>query len=172
MATKLSGRRRGQVFTMIVLILIILIAVVAVAHLVSRRSIVPSVQGQPTKDPTTGLYPVFLVVSGHRDLTIFHMNFHANVHLDFVTYYFTSPSTPPSGQSWIDFGKPIHVVVTITGSNSASTFMNTFDMSVSIGVHWGRILTYNLTSGSYIIDAQGVDQDGFRSSSTTQLVLP
>jgi hypothetical protein len=54
------------------------------------------------------------------------------------------------------------VVVTITGSNSASTFMNTFDMSVSIGVHWGQILTYNLTSGSYTIDAQGVDQDGFR----------
>jgi hypothetical protein len=172
MRTKLSKGRRGQVFLVVIFLLVVLVVVIVGAELLSQTGGVSPVQGQPKKDTSTGLYTVYLVVNGHRDLTIFHVNFHANIHLDFVTYYFTTAPTLPSGQSWIDFSKPIHVTVTVTSSNPASTLLNTFDMSVYIGAHWGQALTYTLPSGNYTIDAQGVDQDGFRSSSTTQLILP
>jgi len=171
MATGPARGRRGQVLIVVVLVAIILfLAIVGAELLMSRAGGITPVQGQPRKDPATGLYAVYVVVNGHRDLTPLHLNLHSNIHLDFVTYYFATPPTPPSGRSWTDFSKPIHVTVTVTGS-SPNLVLNTFDVSVSIGAHWGQALTYTLPSGNYTIAAQGVDQDGFRSSSTTQLVL-
>jgi hypothetical protein len=173
MSTRLTKGRRGQVLVVAVFgILILLLAIVGVGLLTSSKGGIPPVQGQPKKDPATGLYTVYVVVNGHRDFTILHRNLHSNIHIDFVTYYFTTPPNPPSGRSWTNFSEPIHVTVTVTGSSLNSPVLNTFDVSVSIGAHWGQVLIYTLPSGNYTMEAQGVDQNGFRSSSTTQLVLP
>jgi hypothetical protein len=164
---------RGQVFIVTMFLILVLVLTMGGAELLtSRTGGIPSVQGQPKKDPTTGLYTVYVVVNGHRDFTILHQNLHSNIHLDFVTYYFTTPVNLPSGSSWIDFSKLIHVTVTVTGSSLNSPILNTFDVSVSIGAQWSQVLTYTLPTGNYTIEAQGVDQDGFSSSSTAQLVLP
>ncbi|MCJ7630933.1 hypothetical protein MUP77_00835, partial [Candidatus Bathyarchaeota archaeon] len=164
--------RRAQVFPLAVFLLVILLLTTIGVELVSRSNVSPPIQGQPTKDPNSGLYTVYLIVNGHRDSTFFHTNFHANIHIDFIFYYFTTPPDPPSGHSFTDFSKPIHVTVTITNPSIVSPLLNTFDVSVSMGAKWGVVLTYTLPSGTYILDAQGVDQDGFKSSSNAQLILP
>ena len=156
----------------IFVIFILLFVAIGIGTYFSHRGSVPIVPGQPKKDPASGLYPVYVSVNGHRDYTIFHTNLHANIHLDFVFCYFSTPPNEPSGQSLLGFNKPMHVTVTVTGSSIASALVNTFDATVSVGAKWGVTLTYALPSGSYTIDAQGVDQDGFRSSFTLQLTLP
>jgi len=165
--------RRGQVLIVAVLLIgVVFSAIVGTGLLVFHRGEIAPVQGQPTKDPNTGLYTAYVVVKGHRDFTFLHRNLHSNIHLDSVTYYFAIPPSQPSGRSWTDFSKSLHVTVTVTGSSIDSLMLNTFDVNVSVGAHWGETLTYALPSGRYTIEAQAVDQDGFRSSSTVQLDLP
>ena len=156
----------------IFIIVILIFLAVGIETYLSQIGSTPRIQGQPQKDPVSGLYTVYVIVNGHRDYTIFHTNLHANIHLDFVFYYFSTPPNQPSGRSILGFSKPIHVTTIITGSSLASTLVNTFDVSVSVGAKWGVTLMYTLPSGTYTIDAQGVDQNGYRSSSIAQLTLP
>jgi hypothetical protein len=109
---------------------------------------------------------------GHRDYTILHSTLHANIRIDFVSYYFQGYQSPPNGRSWIDFSKLIHVTVRITSSSLNSTLMSTFDTTVSVGAHWGQVITYSLPSGNYNIEVNSIDQDGFVSNAFTQLILP
>jgi len=173
MKAKSTKATRAQVFIVgALLVLVILFTLLGADLLLSRTGAGPPIQGEPEKNPVTGLYTVYVVVNGHRDHTILHMNLHANIHIDFVSYYFSSPENLPSGRSWMDFSKPIHVTVAVRSSSSSATLLNTFDVSVALGARWGQVLIYTLPSGTYSIEAQGIDQEGFKSSSTTTLVLP
>ncbi|MFH0897081.1 MAG: hypothetical protein V1850_03410 [Candidatus Bathyarchaeota archaeon] len=167
-----KGKRAFVPLVAVFVIIILLFIAISTANYISQMDSAPIVQGQPMKDPVSGLYTVYVIVNGHRDYTIFHTNFHSNIHLDFVFYYFLTPPIQPSGQSILGFNKPIHIIITLTGSSITSAIVNTFDVSVSVGAKWGVTMTYTLPSGTYDIDTQGVDQDGFRSSLTTQLTLP
>jgi len=163
---------RAQIFiTGFLLLLILLLAILGFEAILSGGEQSP-IQGDPRKDPSTGLYTVHLLVSGHRDLTILHKNLRANVHIDFISYYFASAPEPLSGRSILDFSKPVHVTITVKSPSLSTNLLNTFDMVVSLGARWGRVITYSLPSGTYTIEAQGIDQDGFQSSATTQLILP
>jgi hypothetical protein len=165
--------RRGQVVLPgIIFIILILLALIGLARLLSRTGAPPSIKGEPVKDPDTGLYTVYIIVSGHRDYTFLHMNLHANIHIDFVSHYFSPPPTPPSGHSWTDFSKVVHITVTITSPEQESVLLNTFDVAVSLGARWGRMITYELPAGNYAIEASGSDQDGFASSASATLILP
>ena len=173
MKAKSTKATRAQVFIVgTLLVLVILFALLRVDLLLSRIGAGSPIQGEPKKNPITGLYTVYLVVNGHRDHTILHMNLHANIHVDFVSYYFSNPENLPSGRSWMDFSKPIHVTVSVKSSSSNSTLLNTFDVSIALGARWSQVLIYTLPSGTYTVEAQGIDQNGFRSCSTAQLVLP
>lgn len=165
--------RRGNVLaaTIIVLVVIILLTL-GVEYLRSAQQPGQPVQGQPQKNQATGLYIVYFVVSGHRDLTLLHRNLHANVHVDFVSYYYGTSPEPPSGRSWTGFGKPIHVTMAVTSTSLSAPQQSSFDTVVSLGARWGQVLTYMLPSGTFTIVAQGLDQDGFTSSSAAQLTLP
>jgi hypothetical protein len=164
--------RKGQLLLIGVIVIIIgIILYDAVFSSLNPETNFP-VQGTPTKNPQTGLYPVNILVMGHRDWTILHTNLHANVRIDFVSYYFQEYPVLQSGRTWAGFTKTVHVTVTISGGNLSSTLINTFDNQVSLGADWGRILTYNLPSGSYMVIAQSIDKDGFSSLATTTLTLP
>ena len=165
--------RRGQVVLPgIIFIILILLALIGLARLLSRTGAPPPIKGEPVKDPDTGLCTVYILVSGHRDYTFLHVNLHANIHVDFMSYYFSPPPTPPSGTSWTNFSKVVHVTTTITSSEQESVLLNTFDVTVSLGARWGRLITYELPAGNYAIEASGIDQDGFASSATATLILP
>jgi hypothetical protein len=167
-----ARNNRAQIFIVgFLLLLILLLAILGVEAILSGGEQSP-IQGEPQKDPSTALYTVHLLVSGHRDLTILHRNLRANIHVDFVSYYFASTPETPSGRSILDFSKPVHVTITVKSSILSTNLLNTFDMVVSLGARCGRAITYNLPSGTYTIEAQGIDQDGFTSSATTQLILP
>lgn len=164
---------RAQIFVAgFIIILVLALVLLGIDLFLSSRGARPVIQGEPKKDPSTGLYPVYVLVSGHRDYTALHSNLHANIHVDFVSFYFSSPEEPPSGRSWIDFNKGMHVTVTIISSRSPSTLTNAFDISVSLGAHWGQVLTYAFPSGTYTIRAQGIDQDGYSSSAEAEFNLP
>jgi len=164
---------RAQAFIVLtVLALLVLLGMIGLGTLLAGRGIPPPVQDEPKKDPVTGLYNVSIVVSGHRDLTIFHRNLHANIHADFVSYYFVNPMDLPSGWSLLDFSKPIHVTVTLRRVGFTPTASNTLDLSVGLGAKWARSLVYSLPSGTYAIEADGIDQDGFTSHAEAQLILP
>jgi hypothetical protein len=167
-----SNVARGQIVLVGIIIILIGLAFVGTELFLSTRGIPTPLQGEPILDPTTGLYTVNVLVTGHRDFTILHLNLHANIHVDFVSYYFQGYQNPPSGRSWMDFSKLIHVTVSVEGSSLNSTLMNTFDASVSLGASWGQVLTYSLPSGNYNIEVQGIDQDGFASITSAQLILP
>jgi hypothetical protein len=173
MKAKFAKAKRAQLFIVgALLVFVILFAMLGMELLLSRTGAGPPIQGEPKKNSVTGLYTVYLVVNGHRDHTILHMNLHANIHIDSVSYYFSNPENLPSGLSWTDFSKPIHVTVTVNSFSLSSTLASTFDVSVALGARWSQVLIYTLPSGNYTIEAQGIDQDGFKSSSTTTLVLP
>lgn len=165
--------RRAQAFILLALLaLLALVALITLGSQIFSRSVPPPVQGEAKKDPVTGLYNITIVVSGHRDLTILHRNLRSNIHVDFVSYYFLNPENLPSGWSLLDFSKPIHVTVTLRRVASPLPIASTLDMSVSLGGRWARSLVYALPSGSYVIVADGLDQDGFASHAEVQLVLP
>jgi hypothetical protein len=172
MSISMKSERAQIVVAGIIVILVLALVLVGIELFLSSTGTPPVIQGEPQKDPSTGLYPVYILVSGHRDYTILHSNLHANVRLDFVSFYFSRPEGTPSGRSWIDFNKGLHVTVTIVGSKSPSVLTSAFDVSVSLGAHWGQVLTYALPSGSYTIRAQGIDQDGYSSSAEAELNLP
>jgi hypothetical protein len=130
------------------------------------------VQGTPTKNQQTGLYHVNLLVMGHRDWTIFHFNLHSNIRIDSITYYFQEYPTPPSGRTLIGFSKMVHVTVTVKDSSLNNTLVSTFDNLVSVGAEWGRLLTYDLPSGSYLITVESIDKDGFSNYKMLNLTLP
>ena len=167
-----SNVARGQIALIGIIIILVGLALVGTELFLSTTDIPTPIQGEPILDPNTGLYTVNVLVTGHRDYTILHRNLHANIHVDFISYYFQGYQSPPSGRSWTDFSKLIHVTVYIIGTSLNSTLMNTFDASVSLGAHWGQVLTYSLPPGNYNIEAQGFDQDGFASITSTQLILP
>ena len=171
MTTNSSKVTRGQIIIGGILLILLILALVGFGLLLSERGTPPPIQGEPRKDQTTGLYTVYVLVSGHRDYTILHSNLHANIHVDFVSYYFQDYQSPPSGRSWMDFSKSIHVTVSVTGASLNSTLLNTFDTSASLGASWGQVLTYTLPPGNYSIRALGIDQDGFESSASAELVL-
>jgi hypothetical protein len=106
-----TRNNRAQIFIGgFLLLLILFLAILGVEAILSGGEQSP-IQGEPRKDPSTGLYTVHLLVSGHRDLTILHRNLHANVHIDFVSYYFASTPEPPSGRPILDFDRSIAVRV-------------------------------------------------------------
>jgi len=169
---RFAEKNRAQVLLGgMLLILFVFLILLGVESLLSG-SRQPSIQGEPRKDPATGLYTVYVLVTGHRDLTILHRNLHANIHIDFISCYYTNPPDPPTGWSLLDFSKPIHVVVTVKSLSPTTNLLNTFDTTVSLGAPWGRTLTYNLPSGTYTVEAQGTDQDGYQSLAKTELILP
>lgn len=172
MNSRSSRYRRGQIVLVGIIIILIGLALVGTELFLSTGDYPTPIQGEPIPDPITGLYTVNVLVTGHRDYTILHTNLHANIHVDFISYYFQGYQSPPTGRSWMDFSKLIHITVYITGSSLNSTLMNTFDMTVSLGAHWGQVLTYSLPSGNYNIEVEGIDQDGFASIASTQLILP
>jgi hypothetical protein len=165
--------RRGNVLAIAIIVLVVfLFLALGVEYLRSIQQPGQSVQGQPQKDQATGLYTVYVIVSGHRDFTVVHRNLHANIHVDFVTYYYTTPPQPPSGRSWTGFSKPIHVTVAVTSTSLSAPQQSSFDTLVSLAARWGQVLNYTLPSGTFTIVAQGLDQDGYTSSSAAQLTLP
>jgi len=171
--TKNWRARRGNVVAVVIIVLVAIVLVaLGVEFLRSAQQPGQMVQGQPQKDQATGLYIVYFVVSGHRDLTILHRNLHANIHVDFVTYYYETLPQPPSGRSWTGFSKPIHVTVAVTSPSLSAPQQSSFDTVVSLGTRWGQVITYMLPSGTFTIVAQGLDQDGYTSSSAAQLTLP
>ncbi len=146
-----KGKRAIVPLLAILLIILVLLIGLGIESYLSQTG-TPNNQGQPTKNPVTGLYTVYVVVDGHRDYTIFHTNLHANIHIDLIFYYFTFPPNQPTGQSILGFSKPIHSTVTVTGSSIPAALVNTFDMRVAVGAKWGTALTYTLPSGTYTIE--------------------
>ena len=169
-----ANRNRGQLLIIgLIILLLIILAFFGIELLLTGFRNNPPIQGEPKKDQATGLYTVYVLIGGHRDLTILHRNLRANVHLDYVSFYFESPPDLPSGSSILDFSKSIHVTVTVEGEGFlAQPKISTFDARVSIGARWGRAVIYTLPSGTYNIEAQGVDQDGFPSSASAKFILP
>lgn len=166
-----STSNKGQLFIIGALILIIGIVLVGSLFFSNGEGAIP-VQGTPTKDPQTGLYPVNIIVMGHRDWTALHMSLHSNIRTDFVSYYFEGSYSPPSGITWAGFNKLVHVTVTVNGTGLSMATAGTFDSQVSLGATWGQVLTFYLPSGQYSIVVQSVDQDGFISGASTTLFLP
>ena len=167
----MSNSKKGELLILGALLLIIGIIFFGSALFSDHEGTMP-VQGTPVKNSATGLYPVNVIVMGHRDWTILHTNLHANIRIDFVSFYFQGYQTPPSGITLAGFDKLVHIAVSVSGNSISSTLENTFDRSVSLGATWGQVLTYNLPPGSYLITAQGIDQDGFVSSASANLILP
>lgn len=167
------GRDRGQLIIIGLLFLfLIILTIFGIELLFSNLISNPPVHGEPKKDPATGLYTVYILVGGHRDLTILHRNLHANIHIDYVSFYFESPQDLPPGSSILDFSKSIHVIVSVTDIKLGTQRVGTVDARVSLAARWGRAIVYTLPPGTYMIEALGVDKDGFQSSSTARLVLP
>jgi hypothetical protein len=133
--------------------------------------------GQPSKNPITGSYTVYILIYGHRDRSFFHTDFHANIHLDSMAIYYQYPGDQPSGDTWGDFDKSVTVVVHVTGSQTSGTFnpiTTTFTMNnVALGASWGKVITVTLSSGTYSFEADATDQDGYMSSANAgPVVLP
>jgi hypothetical protein len=127
--------------------------------------------GQTVEDPAH--YVVYVVVSGHRDGTPLHLDHSANIHVDSVSVYYTSPGSLPSGGNWAGFGKSISVTLQITGESLSSSLVSSFTVQkVALGASWGQALTFTLPPGTYTVTALGTDQGGYQSSASTTVTLP
>ena len=151
---------------------LIIVVGIAALFVVFPGYISGTTNGQPSKNPVTSQYTVYVLIMGHRDRTFFHTDFHANIRVDSVTVFYQAPASPPDGSGWGGFTKSVHVTLTITGGDLKAPVITQFDINVAVGAQWGKVYFYNLDSGNYSINATGVDQDGFQSSASTSVNLP
>ena len=155
-----------------ILVAIVFLGAYSYARVCSFGPVSSTLPGQPVKDPATGLYTVYVLVLGHRDLTAAHTDLHANIHVDSVSVYYTSPGPQSDGHRWEGFGKSVDVTLRITGGSLSSPLVSTFALwSVAIGASWGQVVTFNLPAGLYTVTAAGVDQGGYQSSASLTLGL-
>lgn len=155
-----------------ILVVILLVGAYSYARVYHIGSVSSHLPGQPVKDAATGLYTVYVLVLGHRDWTAAHLDMHANIHVDSVSVYYTSPALQPSGYRWGGFGKRIAVTLQITGGSLSSPVVSTFALqSVALGASWGQVVTFSLPSGSYTVTSVGMDQGGYQSSASATLTL-
>ena len=155
-----------------ILTIIILVGAFSYAHAYHASLSSSPLPGQPVRDPSTGLYTVYVLVLGHRDWSVAHVDLRANIHVDSVSVYYTNPGVQPKGYAWLGFGKSISVTVQITGSSLASPVVSTFAVqNVAVGASWGQVVAFSLPSGSYMVTATSVDQGGYQSSASTTITF-
>lgn len=161
----MNRKGESKVGAAVVLLTILIFAVVAIIFL-GPNIFTPYINpGQPSQNPITKKYTIYVAVYGHRDRTPLHGSLHANIHVDSVSVHYAPPPSPPSGTGFWDLNKNIHVTLT------AGSYVATFDVSVSLGEQWGKVVSFTLPSGTHSIIADGVDQDGYQSSASMQLHL-
>jgi hypothetical protein len=118
----------------------------------------------------------YVIVRGHRDYTPWGglpnqpVNWgHASIRIDEVKASSTPPDYVDDGTSWLDMAKHIDLTVNVIGPERQ---VKTARMNVDVGARWSYVFEFAVSApGTYTINVQGLDKDGFKSygSATIQV---